>query len=91
MEQNKLFTDLFSFMKTNYETALKTMEMVQEQAEKTLEIVVDQSATVQGEAKKAIKDWAANGKKLSEEYKKYSEDYLKKMENYFEGSVKKEK
>ncbi len=91
MEQNKLFTDLFSFMKTNYETTLKTMEMVQEQAEKTLDIVVDQSSTVQAEAKKTLKEWAANGKKLREDYKKYSEEYLKKMENYFDGSAKKDK
>lgn len=85
MEQQKFFNDLFGFMKTNYETALKTMEMAQDQAEKTLNIMVEQGAAIQGESQKAMKEWANYGKKIREEYKKYSEEYLKKMESYQPG------
>lgn len=88
MEQNKLFNDLFAFMKTSYETTLKSMEMMQGQAEKTLNIMLDQSVSVQGEGKKAVKDWIEYGKKIRDEYKKQSEDYMKKMESYFEGAAK---
>lgn len=74
--------EIFNFAKTSYMTALGTMTVIQDQAERTLNTLVQQSGLLQEEGKKMLNEWIATARKNRQEYQKLFEENLKKVEAF---------
>ena len=65
MQPHEMFKQLFDFNKSAYETALKNMNMYQEQMEKMINLYIDQAVGMPEQTKKAAKECASMYKKAS--------------------------
>lgn len=82
MDTKGIQKELFSFLKTSWETYIQMLETVQAQSEKTLELLLNQGETLKTEGRQMLQQWLDSMKKVQENYKKLVEENLKKLESY---------
>ena len=70
--------------KASWETYLKTVKAAEEQGDRMLELMLQQSDTFQGEAKRLVKQWVDNAKEISRTYLGAVEQNVKKIEDILE-------
>ncbi len=83
MDTQMVGAEVFNFMKTSYLTALGTMTVIQDQAERALNSLIQQGSVFQDEGKKILGEWINTAKKNRTEYQKLVEENLKKAEEFF--------
>jgi polyhydroxyalkanoate synthesis regulator phasin len=76
--------------KTSWETYLKTLRATEEQGDRMLDHMLQQSDVLQEEGKKLVKQWVDNSKKASKSYLDAIEQNIKRMEEILEPKDKKE-
>ena len=70
----------------DYATAnMQVMKTTMEQFEKTMHVLIKQSASAQDEGTKLFVDWFSRAKQGQQQYYNMMEDGLKNMENLFGG------
>jgi hypothetical protein len=74
---------MIQYNKTAFDTSFKTMTMLQEQTEKTMNVFMEQAAWLPEEGKKAINEWIKAYKKGCEDFKKVVDENFKKVEEFF--------
>ncbi len=78
-----IWEELFKYMKSAYLASLGTLTTVQDQSERMLNMVIQQSTLWQDEAKRIIGEWTTNARVQRHEYQKRIEDSLKRLEVSF--------
>lgn len=88
MEPTKFAKQTFDFYKSSFNNTFNAIMMLQEQAQKVVDMYLEQTTGFPEEGKKAINEWIKAYKKGSAEFKSAVDDSFKRMESYFAESVK---
>lgn len=88
MFQNPLVKEMVGMFKGNVENSLQAMSMIQEQSEKVTRLLAEQAASVQGEGKKFLEQWADAVKKQQQDYQQQWKSQMEKLEQFLDKSGK---
>lgn len=83
MEHKKLMKQLIKYNRTSFNNMYSTMVMLQEQAEKMTDTLLDHPYLLPEEGKKVIKEWAKIFKDQRIEYKKTVDENFEKLDDFF--------
>ncbi|HYA15803.1 MAG TPA: hypothetical protein VEF33_15815 [Syntrophales bacterium] len=83
MEPTKFAKQTFDFYKSSFNNTFNAIMMLQEQAQKVVDMYLEQTAGFPEEGKKAIQEWIKAYKKGSTEFKSAVDESFKRMESYF--------
>jgi hypothetical protein len=83
MNNKAILKQLVQFNKTVFDNAFKAMTLAQEQGEKMLNALLDQSTWLPEEGKKTITDWLKAYKKGVDDFKKALDEQYKKVDDFF--------
>ena len=83
MDQKKLFKQMLDFNQSAFENSFNAMVMLQEQAERVGNTILDQATWLPEEGRKAVRDWVDAFKKGREEFKGMVDENYKRVEAYF--------
>jgi len=83
MDQKKLFKQMLDFNKSAFENSFNAMIMLQEQAERAGNTILDQATWLPEDGRKAVQDWVDAFKKGREEFKSMVDENYKRVEAYF--------
>jgi hypothetical protein len=83
MDQKKLFKQMLDFNKSAFENSFNAMVMLQEQAERAGNTILDQATWLPEDGRKAVQDWVDAFKKGREEFKSMVDENYKRVEAYF--------
>lgn len=86
MQPKQILKQMIDFNKAAFDNSFNNMAMLQEQMEKVVSMMIEQSTGMTEEAKKAIKDWATIYKKGVEDYKRTVDENFKRVESFFQQS-----
>jgi hypothetical protein len=75
---------MLAVWKTYCETYIKTLEASEEQGDRMLDLMLQQSDVFGEETKKLIKQWTDNAKNINKNYIKMVRENVKKMEAMLE-------
>ncbi|HYA15804.1 MAG TPA: hypothetical protein VEF33_15820 [Syntrophales bacterium] len=84
MQPKLILKQMIDLNKAAFDNAFNNMAILQEQMERTINIMIEQSTGMTEEGKKAVKDWAAIYKKGFEEYKRAVGENFKRVESFFQ-------
>ncbi len=88
MDQKAIFKQMVDFNKATFDNSFSAMGMVQEQAERMLNMSLEQATWLPEEGKKAIDEWIKAYKKGREDFKKTVDENFAKVEAFFAGTEK---
>ncbi len=88
MEPVKIARQMMDFQKAAFDNSFKGMGMVQEQAEKMLNMSLEQAAWLPEEGKRVIDEWAKAYQKGCEEFKTTIDANFAKVEAFFSETEK---
>ena len=88
MDQKAIFKQMVDFNKATFNNSFNAMGMVQEQAERMLNMSLEQATWLPEEGKKAIDEWIKAYKKGREDFKKTVDENFAKVEAFFAGTEK---
>ena len=88
MEPTKVAKQMIEFQKATFDNSFSAMSMVQEQAERMVNMSLAQATWLPAEGKQAIEDWVGAYKSGCEDFKKTVDDNFKKVEDFFESTEK---
>ena len=83
MDQKKLFKQMLDFNKSAFENSFSAMTMLQEQAERAGNTILDQATWLPEEGRKAVQDWVDAFKNGRNEFKKMVDENYQRVEAYF--------
>jgi polyhydroxyalkanoate synthesis regulator phasin len=83
MQPKQMLKQMIDLNKAAFDNAFNNMTMLQEQMEKVVKMMIEQSTGMSEEAKKAMKDWAAIYKKGFEDYKRIVNENFERVESFF--------
>ena len=83
MDQKKLFKQMLDFNKSAFENSFNAMVMLQEQADRAGNTILDQATWLPEDGRKAVQDWVDAFKKGREEFKSMVDENYKRVEAYF--------
>jgi len=83
MDPKQIVKQMVDFNKTAFDNSFKAFAVVQEQTEKMVNSMMDQTAVFPEEGKKVINDWIKACKKSRDDFKASADDNFKKVENFF--------
>ena len=83
MEPKQIAKQMIDFNKTAFDNSFEAMAVIQEQTEKMVVSLMEQSALFPEEGKKLINDWIKTYKKGREEFKAAADENFKKVEAFF--------
>jgi hypothetical protein len=83
MEPKQIAKQMVDFNKTAFDNSFEAMAVIQDQTEKMVSTMMEQTAFFPAEGKKLIRDWIATYKKGREEFKAAADENFKKVETYF--------
>ena len=86
MDQKKIFRQMLEFNKASFDNSFNAMVMLQEQAEKSAHMMLDQATWIPEEGRNAINEWVKAYKKGRIDFKKFVDDNFQKVEAYFQSS-----
>ncbi|MEK7280923.1 MAG: hypothetical protein AAB037_01045, partial [Chloroflexota bacterium] len=75
---------ILGMWKGSWETYVMTLKSAEEQSDRMLDIMLQQSGTFQEDAKKLIKEWVKNSKEVSKSYLDAVEQNVNKLEEMLE-------
>lgn len=88
MEPKQIAKQMIDFQKATFDNSFNAMGMVQEQAERMVNMSLVQATWLPEEGKKAIEDWIGAYKKGRDDFKKSVDDNFKKVEDFFTSNEK---
>ena len=80
MSSPEMPKELLTLWKQSWETYVKTLESMQAQGDKMMEMMLEQNAFLPDESKKAMEEWAVSAKKMQKAYLDMVQDNIKRME-----------
>ncbi len=80
MDQKQIVKQMIDFNKTSFDNTYEAMVLIQEQAEKTADMIVEQASWLPKEGKTVIGDWVDSCKKGRNDFKKIVDENFKKVE-----------
>jgi len=83
MDQKKLFKQMLDFNKSAFENSFNAMVMLQEQAERAGNTILDQASWLPEDGRKAVQDWVDAFKKGREDFKSMIDENYKRVDAYF--------
>ena len=83
MDQKQIFKQMFDFNKAAFDNTFKAMVMLQEQAERMTNTMLEQATWLPAEGRKVITDWVEAYKKGRENFKKIVDENFQKVDEYF--------
>ena len=83
MDQKKLFKQMLDFNKSAFENSFNAMVMLQEQAERVGNTILDQATWLPEEGRKAVQDWVDSFKKGRSDFKSMLDENYQRVEAYF--------
>lgn len=83
MEQKQIIAQMLDFNRTTFDNAFNAMSLLQDQAEKATNIMLEQSPWIPEESRKAIHEWVKVYKKGREDLRKTVDENYKKVESFF--------
>jgi len=89
MDATKMTKQMIDFQKTTFDNTFNAMVMLQDQAERMANTLLEQSSWLPEEGRKTIRDWVDAYKSGREEFKRNVDESFKKVEDFFEGVAKK--
>ena len=84
MDQKQVFKQMFDFNKAAFDNTFNAMVMLQEQAERMSNTMLEQATWLPEEGRKVIKDWVDAYKQGRENFKKIVDDNFQKVDDYFQ-------
>lgn len=91
MEQGKIAKQMIEFQKATFDNTFNAMVTLQEQAERMLNMSLEQATWLPEEGKRIINEWIKSYKKGREDYKKLVDQNFQRVEDFFAGADKKTK
>jgi len=88
MDPKQIAKQMIDFQKAALDNSFSAMSMVQEQAERMVNMSLTQATWLPEEGKKAIEDWIGAYKNGREDFKKTVDDNFKKVEDFFASTEK---
>jgi len=88
MDQKTLFKQMVDFNKATFDNSFNAMGMVQEQAERMLNMSLEQATWLPEDGKKAIDEWIKGYKKGRKDFKKIVDENFARVEASFAGAEK---
>jgi predicted aminopeptidase len=86
MDQKAIFKQMIEFQKATFDNSFNAMGMLQEQAERMLNMSLEQATWLPEEGRKAIDEWIKAYKKGREDFKKIVNDNFARVEALFAGT-----
>lgn len=83
MEPKQIAKQMVDFNKTAFDNSYEAMSVIQDQTEKMVTAMMEQTAFFPEEGKKLVNDWINTYKKGREEFKAAADENFKKVEAYF--------
>ena len=91
MNSEQVPKQILGMWKSYWETYVKTLKAAEEQGDRMLDLMLQQSDVFQGEGKKLIREWINNSKKLSKSYLDAVEQNVNRIDEMLEPKEKREK
>lgn len=79
MGSDKLMNEVFYLFKSSTDATWGTISMLQNQTERMVDLLLDQYANLQTEARKQLEEWVVTTKKNQEELKKAYNEGMDKL------------
>lgn len=86
MDQKQILKQMIDFNKATFDNSFNAMVMLQEQAERAANTLLDQANWLPEDGKKAINEWVKAYKKGREDFKKLVDENFQKVEAFFSGA-----
>ncbi len=83
MEPSKIAKQMVDLQKTAFENAYNAVVLLQDQAERVTNTMLEQSMTLPEQGQKALAEWTKSYKKSREEFKKAVEEGYKNLDSTF--------
>src|SRR5271157_6524396 len=83
MDPKQIAKQMVDFNKTAFDNSFDAMSVIQDQTEKMVNAMMEQTAFFPEEGKKAVNDWIKTCKKGREEFKAAADENFKKVEVFF--------
>jgi len=83
MEPKQIAKQMVDFNKTAFDNSFEAMAVIQDQTEKMVNALMQQTTFFPEEGKKLITDWIKTYKKGREEFKTAADENFKKVESFF--------
>jgi polyhydroxyalkanoate synthesis regulator phasin len=83
MEPKQIAKQMVDFNKTAFDNSFEAMSVIQDQTEKMLGTMIEQTSFFPEEGKKLVTDWIKTYKKGREEFKAAADENFKKVETFF--------
>lgn len=83
MEPKVIAKQMIDFQKTTFDNTFNAVVMLQSQAEKMANTMLDQASWLPAEDRKTIKEWGNVYKNERENFKKAVDEHFKKAEEFF--------
>jgi hypothetical protein len=88
MEQQRIAKQMIAFQKATFDNTFTAMTMLQDQAERMVNMFLEQATWFPDQGKKALNEWTQSFKKGRDEFKKTVDESYKKGEDFFAASEK---
>lgn len=82
---------ILGMWKGSWGTYVKTLKAAEEQGDRMLDLMLQQSDTFQEDAKKLVREWVSNSKKTTKSYLDAVEQNVKKIEEMLEPTERRER
>ncbi|MGB8719743.1 MAG: hypothetical protein WCD46_10580 [Desulfobacterales bacterium] len=86
MDQKQILKQMIDFNKATFDNTFNAMVMLQEQAERAANTLMEQANWLPEDGKKAINEWVKAYKKGREDFKKVVDENFQKVESFFSGA-----
>ncbi len=83
MEPKQIVKQMIDFSKTAFDNSFEAMAVLQDQTEKMVNAMIEQSSIMPEEGKKAVSDWIQSYKKGRNDLKAAADENFKKVESFF--------
>ena len=84
MDQKQIFKQMIDFNKATFDNSFNAMVMLQEQTERMADQLLNQTAWLPEDGKKAVADWVNAYKTGRDDFKKNVDDSFEKVNEFFE-------
>ncbi|MCG6906986.1 MAG: hypothetical protein LJE63_10210 [Desulfobacteraceae bacterium] len=86
MDQKQILKQMIDFNKATFDNTFNAIVMLQEQAERAANTLLEQANWLPEDGKKAINEWVKAYKKGREDFKKVVDENFQKVESFFSGT-----
>jgi polyhydroxyalkanoate synthesis regulator phasin len=83
MEQMKMLKQMFDFQKATMNNNFNAIVMLQDQAERMVNMFLQQGTWIPEEGKKVLNEWIQACRKARDDFKKAVDESFTKVENFF--------